>query len=159
MVTKPCRWRWPPRAGGPSGSCHGKQPRVHVAAHPRRVQCLLCALGSCSGASLVLEHRAHPQRAPLLVLSVAWAGSRDPAGASILWAIPAPGRDPAVLLACTHSREGSWAIPPLLAGAARVPQQLLAGVAQLPCSSGDWVGGDSALPTLPLAVITCQQLL
>lgn len=42
-------------------------------------------------------------RAPLLVLSMAWAGCRDPAGAGVLRAIPAPGRDPAVLLACTHS--------------------------------------------------------
>lgn len=151
MVMKPCRWRWSPRAGGSSGSCGGKQPGGARGSHPRWVQCLLCALSSCSGASLVLEHRARPWRAPLLVPSVAWAGNGDPAGASVLWAIPAPGRDPAVLV-CTHSTgRGCWVIPPFLAGtgAAWVPQQLLAGiVAQLsPPAFWDWVSGDSALPT------------
>lgn len=47
-----------------------------------------CALGSCSGAQST-------STGPLG--GTAWAGY------SIFWAIPSPGGDPAVLLACTHS--------------------------------------------------------
>lgn len=54
-------------------------------------------------------------------------------------------------------------IPPSLAGkgAAWVPQKLLTGgVARLfPAVSWEWVSGDLVLLTLPVALITCQQLL
>lgn len=161
MVTKPCRWRWPRRAGGSSGSCRGKQPRG-ARGSPSQMGAVPAL---CSGLLLWCLPRAGAQSrstespAPGTERGVGWeqgpSWCQHPLGHSCSW------KGPSHSGLHTQHGESSWGIPPLLAGkgAAWVPQQLLAGVAWLPCSSGDWVSGDAVLPTLPLAVITCQQLL
>lgn len=151
MVTKPCRWRGTPGAGGSSGSCHGRQPRAACGSHPRRVQCLLCALGSCSGASLMLEHRARPEGpAPGTERGVGWeqgpSWCQHPVGHGCSW--KGPSRAPGL-----HTQQGG-----LLGDPSSPGRSCLQEWHSSPAALG-LLRGDSALPTLPLAVITCQQLL
>lgn len=111
-MTKRCRWRGPPRAGGSFGSCGGKQPRgarglSQMGAVPALcTQLLLWCLPHAGAQGTSTE-------GPAPGTECGMARDRDPAGASVLGAMPAPGRDPGFSWAA-HTAQGGAPGPPLL---------------------------------------------